>query len=191
LSAPPPTVSAPETSIPGTPASYEPLPLTADGDAQAGSTPSDTGADTRLYTIRFDGAGPFEVRIDIPLEEYQELYFDGELWIPGADYDARSGSTILTISEARLAKVADGSHAIRAVFSDQTVEIPFTLNRPASASSDNPQTVSGSAKLVAANAAQTGSARKTLAPIILAAAAAVLAVGTAIIRRARVHAVKR
>jgi hypothetical protein len=189
LNASAPNTSAPGTTIPGASESDESPPLSEE-DSNA-STSSDTGADMRLYTINFDGNGPFEVRVDIPLEEFRELYFDGEIWIQGADYDARSGSTILTIPEARLAKVADGSHTLRAVFDRQNVNIPFTLQRAASSGSGNAQTASGSARSAIANAAQTGSANKSAAPIILAAIAAALTVaGTIVVLRSRVRAVK-
>jgi hypothetical protein len=99
-----------------------------------GDGPADEGLETPdgesdIYTINYDGSGPLEIRVDIPLEAYQNLYFDDELWIRDADYTVRSGSTILTIAETRLETVSNGSHIIRAEFLNQTVEIPFTLQK--------------------------------------------------------------
>jgi hypothetical protein len=93
----------------------------------AGETTAGGTADA--YTIDYDGAGPFEVRIDISVEEFRELYFDGVIWAPGVDYEVRSGSTILTIPTARLDRVAEGSHRISAVFEGQSVNIDFVLQR--------------------------------------------------------------
>jgi hypothetical protein len=109
-------------------------PLGADGGASivegGASDVAPNGEDgTGAYAIDYDGAGPFVVRIDIPMESFREMYFDGAIWAPGADYEVRSGSTILTIPEARLESVAEGSHRISAVFDDQTVDIDFILQK--------------------------------------------------------------
>jgi hypothetical protein len=73
-----------------------------------------------------------EVRIDIPIEEFRDVHMDGELWIRDADYTARSGSTILTISQARMERLEAGEHRLSAVFAGKTVEFKFTLSdRPA------------------------------------------------------------
>ncbi|MDR1321928.1 MAG: leucine-rich repeat protein [Gracilibacteraceae bacterium] len=82
---------------------------------------------TGEYEISYDGSGPLEVRIDIPLEEFRELYCDEALWAPGADYAVRSGSTILTVPAERLAEMEGGRHVLSAVFAAQTVDIAFTL----------------------------------------------------------------
>jgi hypothetical protein len=81
------------------------------------------------FFFDYDGSGPLEVRIDIPLEEFTDLYLDGELWARGTDYTVRSGSTILTIAAAQLEELSAGTHTLTASFRSQNVEISFTLNK--------------------------------------------------------------
>jgi hypothetical protein len=81
-----------------------------------------------LY-FAIDGSGaPFEARIDIPLAEYEDMYFDGDLWTLGADYETREGSTILVITAEKLSGFAYGIHEISARFTeDRTVAFTFDL----------------------------------------------------------------
>jgi hypothetical protein len=121
------TVAEASAPVPGTT-----QPQETDGDANAvegGASDVIGEIGTGAYTIDYDGTGPFVVRIDIPMESFREMYFDGAIWTPGTDYEVRSGSTILTIPEARLESVAEGSHRISAVFDDQTVNIDFILQK--------------------------------------------------------------
>jgi hypothetical protein len=133
---------------------------------------------TSVYTVNYSGTGPFEVRIDIPLEEYREMYLDGELWIRNVDYSVRSGSTVLTISEARLEAMEDGSHIIRADFARQSVEIPFILRKTASDA--------GSFAPSAPIFTQSGESPGPAIAIAIATAAAILSAAVAGIRRLRV-----
>jgi hypothetical protein len=97
-------------------------------DARVSGLPADENG--RLYFI-LDGSGtPMELRIDIPFTEYEEFYFDGELWTRGEDYSARTGSTVLTVVADRLARCDAGLHTIRARFLSETVEIVFELRKP-------------------------------------------------------------
>jgi hypothetical protein len=83
----------------------------------------------RFYFI-LDGSGtPFEVRIDLPLEAFQGLAFDGAPWAP-AQYGVRSGSTVLTVAAARLAQYPAGLHTLTASFAEETVDIVFDLRKP-------------------------------------------------------------
>jgi hypothetical protein len=134
------------------------------------------GEEASVYTVNYSGTGPFEVRIDIPLEEYREMYLDGELWVRNVDYSVRSGSTVLTISEARLEAMEDGSHIIRADFVRRSVEIPFVLRKTASGE--------GSIALPAPIAAQSGEFPGPA--IIIAIAAAILSAAIVGVRRLRV-----
>jgi hypothetical protein len=104
---------------------------TESANANASGALADGEAGTGEYTVNYDGTGPFEVRIDIPMELFREMYFDGEIWARGEDYELRSGSTVITIPEARLAKVSEGSHTIRAVFEDRDVDVVFAVQRDA------------------------------------------------------------
>jgi hypothetical protein len=82
-----------------------------------------------LFYFELDGSDrPFEVRIDLPFDEFEDLYFDGALWTRGADYEARAGSTILTVAAERLAALDRGTHAVVARFTEgRTVAFEFAL----------------------------------------------------------------
>jgi hypothetical protein len=89
-----------------------------------------TDENGRYYFV-LDGSGaPLELRIDIPLADYEEFYFDGGLWAQDEDYGARSGSTVLTVAAARLERCEAGLHTIRARFLAETVEIVFREDLP-------------------------------------------------------------
>ena len=96
-------------------------------------TPSFTGLDTDAdgdYFFLLDDSGTALVlRVDVPLSEFEKLYFDGELWSLGDDYTVRSGSTILTIEASRLETLAEGWHLIQAVFASSTLNVEFILNK--------------------------------------------------------------
>ena len=78
-----------------------------------------------------DGSGaPFEIAIDIPFEDFIELYVNNALWTLGEDYAATSGSTIITIQAERLDLLSAGYQTIDAVFLDETVNITFDLIEP-------------------------------------------------------------
>jgi hypothetical protein len=104
----------------------------ATGTGQILGLPTD--ADGNFY-FELDGSGrPFEVRIDIPAGEYEELYFDGALWTPGADYAVRSGSTVLTITADKLAGFPYGTHELAARFTEnRVITVVFDLRGPAAA----------------------------------------------------------
>jgi len=87
-----------------------------------------TGADGANY-FDLDGSGtPLVLVFDIPFDEFDGLYVNGELWTPGVDYTARAGSTIITISAERLTQLGEGTYTLAAVFSGTPVEVVFTLN---------------------------------------------------------------
>ncbi|MDR1246602.1 MAG: leucine-rich repeat protein [Clostridiales Family XIII bacterium] len=112
-------------------AAPDPNQAAAVNDARAGGLPTDENG--RFYFV-LDGSGaPMELRIDIPLAEYEEFYFDGEPWRQGEDYGAREGSTVLTVAAARLERYDAGLHTILARFLSETVEIVFELRKPAPA----------------------------------------------------------
>jgi hypothetical protein len=83
------------------------------------------------FVFDLDGGDPMEIRFDFPFDDFDGLYINGELWIPGVDYTARSGSTIITVSAERLARLGAGSHTLTAVFAGVPVEVVLTLNAPA------------------------------------------------------------
>jgi hypothetical protein len=95
---------------------------------------SGLAADENGSYFALDGSGaPLEMRIDIPLEEFEALRFDGADWSLEEDYTVRSGSTILTVTAARLELCGAGKHTIQARFLSETVEIVFELRKIAPA----------------------------------------------------------
>jgi len=90
-----------------------------------------SGLSTGIEGFYFDLDGsdkPIEIRFDFPFEDFDGLYMNGELWTPGVDYSARAGSTVITVSAARLTLLGAGTHTLTAVFAGEPVEIVFTLN---------------------------------------------------------------
>jgi hypothetical protein len=108
---------------------------TAATDEEAGGTGAVSGLPTdgngRFY-FTLDGSGaPLELRIDIPLPEYDSLYFDGAPWSEAGDYAVREGSTILTITAERLERCEAGLHTqTRGVVILPRVARTLTLTAP-------------------------------------------------------------
>jgi hypothetical protein len=137
---------------------------TATTDEEAGGTGAVSGlpadGNGRFY-FTLDGSGaPLELRIDIPLPEYENLYFDGAPWSRGADYAVREGSTILTITAERLERCEAGLHTLSARFESETVDIVFELIKtaangtaPATAATGEANGASGTDGANAANTA--------------------------------------
>jgi hypothetical protein len=98
-----------------------------------------------------------ELRIDIPLEEFSGLSVDGIPLALGVDYTAQSGSTILTLTAARLQAFEGGRHVLLARFSGQDVNIPFALNK-------TPAAQLGAASQPSAPAPPRAEAQPTAAP---------------------------
>jgi hypothetical protein len=163
-----PAASVPAAPDEGAPAETGPVQGTAADGGYTGG-----------YTVYYDGTGPLEIRIDIPIENYLDLYFDNERWVRDVDYAVRSGSTILTVSETRLSAVAEGSHIIRAEFLNASVDIPFTLDKAAAPLSPLPAPVPS----VPAAAGPAGG-DKPVIPMILAAIAALGAAAAALALKA-------
>jgi hypothetical protein len=140
-----------------------------------------------LFYFELDGSGrPFEARIDIPLAEFEDLYFDGQLWARGTDYEAREGSTLLTVAAEKLAGFAYGAHEIAAHFTgDRVVSISFELR--GSAAEDGAAGIGATEN--GANEARTADAEtasKGAASALIAGAAVVaLLLAAAFILRAR------
>jgi hypothetical protein len=84
------------------------------------------------YYFDLDGDDkPMELRFDFPFDDFDGLYMNGDLWLPGVDYSARAGSTIITVSAARLSRLGAGTHTLIAIFAGEPVEVVFTLNASA------------------------------------------------------------
>jgi hypothetical protein len=128
---PVPVVPITPEAIPLSPIAPEPLatpfPLESAEPAEITGLPLDENGE--MFFELTHGGEPMEVRIDIPLEDFEDLYVDGELWVLGADYTIRSGSTIIIVTAERLEQLADGAHAISAVFAGQTVDLSFNLSK--------------------------------------------------------------
>jgi len=93
-----------------------------------------SGLSTGIEGFYFDLDGsdkPMELRFDFPFDDFDGLYMNGELWTLGEDYTVRAGSTIITVSAARLTLLGAGTHTLTAIFAGAPVEIVFALNAPA------------------------------------------------------------
>jgi hypothetical protein len=163
----------------------------ADGAATEANTAAGTeidglprDADGRFY-FELDGSGrPFEVRIDIPLAEFQDLYFDGELWARDAEYEAREGSTVLTIAAEKLADFAYGMHEVAAHFTeDRVVLLAFELR--GSAAGDGETGLGADEARPAEESASADAGRALPVPALVLAALAVVLLGAFLVLRAR------
>lgn len=68
------------------------------------------------------------IRIDIPLEEFVSLSVDGEMLTRGVEYEATSGSTILTLKQKYLDGLYRSGHSVTAVFTNgRTVETELVV----------------------------------------------------------------
>jgi hypothetical protein len=148
-----------------------------------------------LYYFELDGSGrPLEARIDIPLADFEDLYFDGALWTRGADYETREGSTVLTVAAERLAGLAFGMHEIDARFAKgRTVAFAFDLRGAATPPAEDAAEISASdpSSAHAASAAGSSAANDSPAAAFLLAAAVLLLAAGAFLIRARRRAVRR
>jgi hypothetical protein len=124
-------ITAADSSAEDAGAADEPAPAgAADGNIGrvSGLTADESG---RFYFVLDGGDQAMEIRIDLPLEEYEGLSFDGAPWVQELDYTVRSGSTILTVAAERLARYEAGTHTIEARFQSETVAVVFDLRKPA------------------------------------------------------------
>jgi hypothetical protein len=128
------------------------------------------------FSATYSGFGAFEARIDIPLDEFRELYLDGELWNFSEDYTVRSGSTILSVAEERMSKIGNGDHTFFAVFANQTVKIALTLEISALAGGTAVESVTMPVAVVDPSASAPIS--DNALPIIIIVAVGVVMVGT-------------
>ncbi|MCL2053827.1 MAG: leucine-rich repeat domain-containing protein [Oscillospiraceae bacterium] len=110
-----------------------PMNQTIADDERIQSIISGLGVDDEgnYYFISDENGTPLKVRIDIPLDEFIELYIDGTLLTRDLDYTATEGSTIIEISAERLSEFGNGSRTINAVFLNETVNITFDIILPA------------------------------------------------------------
>jgi hypothetical protein len=134
-----------------------------------------------LFYFVLDGSGaPLEARLDVPLADFADMYFDGELWTLGADYDTREGSTILVITAERLMDFAYGTHEIDARFKED-LKVAFTFDLRGPAPANDPEAPAENTAL------EPGSPVTGLpgAPFLKAALAIVLLTAAALVLRAR------
>ena len=85
-----------------------------------------------------DGAAEFEIDAEYELfEDDGKVYVDGELLDP-ENYDSRSGSTIITLSEDYLNSLTLGEHALAVVFADDGIARTTFIIADPEAEDDNP-----------------------------------------------------
>jgi hypothetical protein len=90
-----------------------------------------TNENGQYYFVLDDSGAPLEMRIDIPIEDFQDFYIDNELLTRDVDYTARSGSTILTVAANRLTAYESGLHTLRVRFENAVVEFALELQKTA------------------------------------------------------------
>jgi hypothetical protein len=181
---PDPAIAPPAatTQAPAEPAEAE----SAAGTGAISGLPRD--ANGNLYFV-LDGSGaPLELRIDLPLALFEGLSFDGAPQTRGTDYEAREGSTILTIAAKKLAGYEAGSHTLRAAFSNEDVNIVFLLQKTAENDAG-----AGVTERPAAGGAGTNDALGILSAtrVLLAGIALLLLAAALALRRARRRGVFR
>ena len=59
------------------------------------------------------------------------MMIDDEKLIPGVDYDARAGSTIINIKAAFLQKLGVGKHTVMIIFEDREIKMEMSINKAA------------------------------------------------------------
>ena len=107
---------------------------TGEGGTEGAGGPSVSGLELDANGLPFflwDGSTPLTIRIDIALDQFRSLLFDGQHWSADADFTVREGSTILSIPPERLKQVDAGKHTLSAQFVSETVEITFDLIKAA------------------------------------------------------------
>ncbi|MDQ0360390.1 right-handed parallel beta-helix repeat-containing protein [Breznakia pachnodae] len=76
----------------------------------------------------FTGTGSVYTKIDAPVEKFSKVYVDGKL-LPSSNYVVTSGSTVVTINEAYLKTLANGTYDVEIEFaSGAKVATPLTVN---------------------------------------------------------------
>lgn len=85
-----------------------------------------------------DGAAEFEIDAEYELfEDDGKVYVDGEL-VNSENYDSRSGSTIITLSEDYLNSLTVGEHTLAVVFADDGIARTTFIIADPEAEEDNP-----------------------------------------------------
>ena len=74
------------------------------------------GSTTEGLTIRGDG----------DFEKFAGVRVDGN-WIPSAHYEAKSGSTIVTLKPSYLASLSEGEHTVDIMWIDDSASTTFTV----------------------------------------------------------------
>ena len=91
-----------------------------------------SGADGKWFK---DSGKDFEIVIKRNIADHKCFdYFvgviiDDEVLIPGVDYDARAGSTIINIKAAFLQRLDVGKHTVMIIFDDREVEMELNINK--------------------------------------------------------------
>jgi len=84
---------------------------------------------------------PLVIRIITPFEQFLGLLADGVELERGVDYDAREGSTVITIYASTLEKLGEGDHVFTALFDDgKEIEVVVKLSLTDETEKNNPNT---------------------------------------------------
>jgi hypothetical protein len=90
--------------------------------------PDETTSEIPSAFPTWSGSGSAAVRIARGFTDFSGLYLDGSA-VDAANYTAAAGSTIITLNEAYLRTLGNGTHAFEARFGySGAVNIPLTVN---------------------------------------------------------------
>ena len=154
--------NAPETSAPASndDSSEEPYKIIN------GAKSTWNGSTTEGLTIRGDG----------DFAKFAGVRVDGN-WIPSVHYEAKSGSTIVTLKPSYLASLAEGEHTVDIMWIDDSASTTFTV--AANTAAAQPELVS---------VPKTGEGVMGWMPeILLLAAAGLVTFGGLLCRRSKIH----
>ncbi|MDR1358937.1 MAG: LPXTG cell wall anchor domain-containing protein [Coriobacteriales bacterium] len=118
--------------------------------------------------VPWNGTGPATARIDADLEKFVRLTLNGQV-VDRAHYTLASGSTIITLSEAYLKTLPNGTHVFTAEFTDGSATLPLTVDTQAAGTGGN-------------NLPTTGDSNT---PLVLLAALVLVAAGGGVLLLAR------
>lgn len=130
----------------------------------------ETGASESKYKIlegenqTYSGSGGLTVRADGDFSKFTGIKVDGDA-VDASNYDAKEGSTIVTLKEEYLSTLPDGDHTMTFVYEDGEVSANFTTadggtsgspGEPADPGQDNPNAGSGTNSNTTRTAADNG-----------------------------------
>lgn len=75
-------------------------------------------------------------RVDGDFEKFKSIKIDGKI-VPTMDYEARKGSTIITLKAEYLKTLANGKHTLGVLYTDREIPIEFTIKASGTGKNDH------------------------------------------------------